>query len=171
MSVVRETRAVASRTGYGKSLITARWAFVEFDTLSRMWSAGISVPYPVQLLRTELMMEFIGSTDGVAAPRLAQLRPDHDDVRELYRQMRVALVQMCDLGYAHGDLSPYNVLVHEGRIVLIDVPQAVDVVANPQGFTYLRRDCDNICSWFSARGLDVNGRDLFDDLASSFRDQ
>ena len=34
---------------------------------------------------------------------------------------------------AHGDLSPYNMLVHDGRLVLIDLPQIVDVIANPQG--------------------------------------
>ena len=43
-------------------------------------------------------------------------------------------------GYAHGDLSPYNVLVHDGRLVLIDLPQIVDVVGNPQGPAFLARD-------------------------------
>ena len=62
------------------------------------------------------------------------------------------LTQLADVGYAHGDLSPYNVLVHEGRLVLIDLPQAVDLVGNPQGFEFLRRDCVNICTWFAHRG-------------------
>ena len=44
------------------------------------------------------------------------------------------------------------VLVDDGRIVLIDLPQAVDLVGNPQGFAYLRRDCENICTWFAAHG-------------------
>ena len=51
------------------------------------------------------------------------------------------LVQLAEIGYTHGDLSAYNVLVHDGRLVLIDLPQAVDLVGNPQGFDYLRRDC------------------------------
>ncbi len=62
--------------------------------------------------------------------------------------MREVLGRLADAGYAHGDLSPYNVLVHDGRLVLIDLPQAVDLVGNPQGFAFLRRDCDNICTWF-----------------------
>jgi RIO kinase 1 len=54
---------------------------------------------------------------------------------------------------AHGDLSPYNLLVHEGRLVLIDLPQIVDVVANPQGGDFLARDVRNVATWFAARGL------------------
>ena len=36
-------------------------------------------------------------------------------------------------GLAHGDLSPYNLLVHDGRVVAIDLPQVVDLVSNPAG--------------------------------------
>ena len=147
----REMRAMATRTAFGRDLIAGQWAAAEFGVLSRLWQAGASVPYPVQLIGTELMMEFIGH-DGIAAPRLAQIRPDRAEARDLYDQMREVLRQLADAGYAHGDLSPYNTLVHDGRIVLIDLPQAVDLVGNPQGFAYLRRDCENICGWFAAHG-------------------
>jgi RIO kinase 1 len=113
------------------------------------------------------MMEFIGDAAGVAAPRLAQLRPSTDEAAALFTQVREVLAQLADAGYTHGDLSPYNVLVHNGRVVLIDLPQAVDLVGNPRGFTFLRRDCDNICHWFSARGVDADAATLFDDLMLS----
>jgi len=49
---------------------------------------------------------------------------------------------------------------------MIDLPQAVDVVGNPQGFDYLRRDCENICAWFNARGVvHADPLDLADDLS------
>jgi len=135
--------------------------------LTRLWSAGAAVPYPVQLLGTQLMMEFIGDADGVAAPRLAQLRPSLEETAQLYAQLRDVLGVLADAGYTHGDLSAYNVLVHHGRLVLIDLPQAVDLVGNPQGFTFLRRDCDNICAWFQARGIAADPQLLFDDLLLS----
>jgi RIO kinase 1 len=53
----------------------------------------------------------------------------------------------------HGDLSPYNLLVHKGRLVLIDLPQVVDVVTNPGGREYLVRDVTVVARWFAARGL------------------
>ena len=68
-------------------------------------------------------------------------------------------------GLAHGDLSPYNLLVHDGRVVLIDLPQVVDLAANPQGPEFLRRDCTNVCAWFARRGLASAEFDLlFGDL-------
>jgi len=149
----REMRAMATRTDYGRELIAGQWASAEFAVLSLLWRRGAAVPYPVQLHGNELMMEFIGTRDGVAAPRLAQLRPGREDGIDLYRQTFAVLRDLADAGYAHGDLSPYNLLVHDGRLVVIDVPQAVDLVGNPQGFEYLRRDCANICRWFASHGV------------------
>lgn len=161
----REMRAMTTRTSFGKDLIAQQWAFAEFVVLTRLWNAGAAVPYPVQLIDSELMMEFIGTPDGVAAPRLAQVHLEPAEGAALYRQVVHTLGMFADEGLAHGDLSAYNILVHEGRVVFIDVPQAVDIVGNPQGFTYLRRDCDNICTWFHSRGVPGADPDaLFDDL-------
>ena len=41
--------------------------------VARSGRPGARVPYPVQLIGSELMMEFIGEPDGTAAPRLAAL--------------------------------------------------------------------------------------------------
>ncbi len=162
----REKRAMDTRTAFGKQLLAGRWAAAEFAVLASLWSAGAAVPYPVQLLGTELMMEFIGSDDGVAAPRLAQLRPARREAQDLFGQLRHVLVQLAEAGYTHGDLSAYNVLVHHGRVVLIDLPQAVDLVGNPQGFEFLRRDCANICSWFLASGVPVDPLELAGELTA-----
>ncbi len=169
----RETRAMATRTAFGRELIAGQWAAAEFAVLGRLWSSGAAVPYPVQLDGTELMMEFIGDDDGngngIAAPRLAQLRPERRAAQDLYRQLRSVLLAVAEAGYAHGDLSAYNILVHDGRLVLIDLPQAVDLVGNPQGFEYLQRDCRNICTWFEARGVHADPDELRDELLRTQR--
>jgi RIO kinase 1 len=163
----RETRAMATRTDFGRELIAGQWATAEFGALSRLWELGrregaVRVPYPVQLLGTELLLEFVGDPDGTAAPRLAQVRPDADELRALWRQMAEALTVLARAGLAHGDLSPYNVLVHRGELVLIDLPQVVDVVANPQGPSFLARDVANVATWFRARGLGLDDDDVRD---------
>ena len=58
---------------------------------------------------------------------------DTADLPDLWRQLVEALSTMARAGFAHGDLSAYNLLVHDGRLVVIDLPQIVDVVANPRG--------------------------------------
>ena len=58
---------------------------------------------------------------------------------------------------AHGDLSAYNLLVHDDRLVMIDLPQVVDVIANPRGAFFLTRDAENISRWFTAHGLAGTG--------------
>jgi RIO kinase 1 len=155
----REMRAMTNRTAFGRELIAEQWAAAEFDALSRLWLMGratgaIRVPYPVQVSGTELMLEFIGDPDtGEAAPRLAQARPDAEGLDSLWRQLVDALTVLARAGLAHGDLSPYNLLVDEGRLVLIDLPQVVDVVANPQGREFLARDVRVVATWFVARGM------------------
>ncbi|MFF3950125.1 serine protein kinase RIO [Streptomyces sp. NPDC001902] len=149
----RISRAMAKRTAFGKEAIAGQWAGAEFAALSRLWSAGVAVPYPVQILGTEILMEFIGDRSGTAAPRLAQLRSEEVDLEDLWEQLGRSLSLLARDGYAHGDLSAYNILVHEGRLVVIDVPQIVDVVANPRGLSFLERDVRNVGAWFVSRGL------------------
>ncbi|EWM68711.1 MULTISPECIES: serine protein kinase RIO [Micromonospora] len=155
----REMRAMTGRTAFGRQMIAGQWAAAEFAALSQLWEIGaasgrIAVPYPVQLLGTELMLEFVGDAEaGEAAPRLAQVRPDAAELRDLWDQLVEALTVLARAGYAHGDLSPYNLLVHAGRLVMIDLPQVVDVVANPQGGEFLGRDVRVVAAWFAARGM------------------
>lgn len=167
----REMRAMRTRTTFGKSLISGMWAFTEFETLSRLWDTGLPVPYPVQLSDDEMLMEFIGTPDGEAAPRLAQTRPPAEALPELFSQVRDAMMTLAELGWAHGDLSPYNVLLDrrdgDHRIVIIDWPQVVDVIGNPHGMEFLERDTRNMCDWFTRRGYVVDGGELFGDLVAA----
>jgi RIO kinase 1 len=64
----------------------------------------------------------------------------------------------------HGDLSAYNILAAGDRLVIIDLPQMVDLVGNPAGLDFLLRDCTNICTWFRSRGIDADEQALFADL-------
>jgi RIO kinase 1 len=149
----REMRAMRHRTDFGRNLIAQQWAVAEFAALSGLWTAGAPVPYPVQRIGTELLMEFVGDAEGAAAPRLVQLRPDPRELAELWRQLVDAMVILARGGYTHGDLSAYNLLVHGGELVMIDLPQLVDIVANPQGRAFLQRDVGAVSKWFVARGL------------------
>jgi RIO kinase 1 len=170
----REMRAMAHRTGFGRDLLAGQWAAAEFAALSRLWADGVAVPYPVQLAGSELLLEFVGDhATAAGAPRLAQLRPDPDLLSDLWHQLVDALRGLARHGLTHGDLSAYNLLVRrDGRLVVIDLPQVVDVVGNPQGPQFLTRDVGRVADWFAARGLppQVGGAEtLLDELSAELR--
>jgi RIO kinase 1 len=165
----RDARAMAKKTEHGRAVAAGQWAWAEWESLKHFWSVGVPVPYPVQIDGSEILMELV-TVDGEAAPRLAQTRPGRPLLTSYFEQLRDAMAVLAEHGIAHGDLSPYNVLAAGDRLVVIDLPQAVDVVGNPAGMDFLMRDCHNICTWFRARGLDERVADehrLFSDLLAS----
>jgi RIO kinase 1 len=161
----RDARAVSNKTAWGRTVAAGQWAWAEWEALKRFWAMGVSVPYPVQIDGTEILMELV-TLDGEAAPRLAQARPDRALLASYFDQLREVLMTLAHNGVAHGDLSAFNVLAAGDRLVVIDVPQIVDIVANPAGPDFLMRDCHNVCSWFERRGLAVDQDALFADVLS-----
>ncbi len=156
----RDQRAIERGTAYGRTVASVAWSYAEFAALSRAYVLGIPVPYPVQVSGTELLLEFIG--DGTeAAPRLAQSGATGAVLADLFAQTAEILLGFARAGLAHGDLSPYNLLVHRGRVVVIDLPQIVDLIAEPGAVDLLERDCRNVCTWFERRGLEADAEELF----------
>lgn len=151
----RDARALKAGTAYGRIVEAGRWAASEWTYLRMAFEAGAPVPYPVQWNGMEILMEFIADprSPGAAAPRLHQIRPDPELAAYLWEQLVDAMRRLAGLGFAHGDLSPYNILVAGERLVVIDLPQLVDLAGNPQGAELLARDCRNVHAWFAAHGL------------------
>lgn len=162
----RDARAMNKKTSHGRAVAAGQWAWAEWESLKRLWTLGVPVPYPVQIEGTEILMELI-TVDGEPAPRLARERPDPALLASYFDQLCEAMIAMASAGIVHGDLSPYNVLAAGDRLVIIDLPQVVDLVANPAGPDFLVRDCHNMCTWFNARGLEVDEHELFGELLAS----
>ena len=54
----------------------------------------------------------------------------------------------------HGDFSPFNILWHEERAVVIDVGQAV-VQGHPKAEEFLVRDVTRLVEWANKNGIEV----------------
>ena len=163
----RDARAMAKGTAHGRAVAAGKWAAAEWQSLVRCHELGLAVPYPVQIDGTELLMEWItvdGEDGPETAPRLAGTRPGTPLLASYFEQLREFLADLVGHGLVHGDLSAYNILAAGERLVVIDLPQTVDLVGNPAGMDFLLRDCTNVCSWFRARGLEVDEHQLFGDL-------
>lgn len=129
--------------------LQAFWVHAEYAVLYRLHRSGVPVPRPLAECATGLAMEFIHA-DGCpreAAPRLKEFHTDTAGAQRIKGRLFEAIEGMLELDLVHGDLSPYNILVHAGEPVIIDFPQAVDARFNTGGRDLLRRDILNICRY------------------------
>lgn len=139
-------KAIRQRTDLGLALQEHVRAEREFDVLCRLWSAGVSVPYPVWRMGTDLRLEYIGDDDS-AAPRLVSARLDRDRAAFALDELLDACGEMLAMGLVHGDLSPFNVLWWQDHVVIIDFPQTMDLGTHPMALDVLHRDVVTLCDW------------------------
>lgn len=159
----RDRRAVETHTAHGHEVIERMWPTQEMAVLERAWSSGASVPYPVERTDDGVLMEFIGDA-GQAAPRLAQARLSAAEVASAWQQLLASVRSLTAAGLVHADLSAYNLLWWRGRLVIIDLPQAVEFISNTDAPELLHRDLVNVAAWFERRGLRVDVEGIFAEL-------
>jgi RIO kinase 1 len=156
-------RRVAHKTDHGHDVIERLWPIQEMTMLELAWESGASVPYPVERTDDGVVMEFIGDL-AAAAPRLAQAQLSASEVASAWDQLLSSLRALTAAGIVHADLSAYNLLWWRGRIVVIDLPQAVEFTTNVDAPDLLHRDLANVAAWFGRRGLEVDVEAAFGEL-------
>jgi RIO kinase 1 len=161
----RDRRAVERMSTRGKALLQERWTSHEHDVMGVLWEAGVRVPYPVGFAEDRFDMEYVGGF-AEAAPTLARLRPRGPVLGAMWDQLLDNLGRLVAAGYAHGDLSAFNLLWWADELWMIDFPQAVDLAANPLGLDFLHRDIANITAWFARQGFECDPDDVFACLLS-----
>jgi RIO kinase 1 len=128
------------------------WAQKEFRNLEQASRAKVRVPTPIAVEKNVLVMEFIGK-DGVSAPSMKEQSPsDPDKAYNLLLAYLERLYRKAEL--VHGDLSEYNIMVWNGRLVLFDMSQSVPT-SHPLAEFLLRRDLENVNRFFSRLGVKV----------------
>jgi RIO kinase 1 len=143
--------------GNNKQDTVLAWTRKEFANLTRARKAGVRVPEPIAVQRNVLVMELVGQADERRAPRLAEV--DVENPQQAYEVVREYMRRLYGAGLVHGDLSEYNMIVHEGELVIIDLGQAV-TVHHPNAQEFLERDCRNVAAFFSRQGLKLTGDEL-----------
>lgn len=143
--------------GRDKKRIVLSWTRKEFANLRRAKRAGVRVPEPIAVERNVLVMEYI-ATDGERARRLNELHVKNPETA--YEVVREYMRRLDDAGLVHGDLSEYNIVFHNGQLVVLDMGQAV-TDHHPNAEEFLRRDCRNVANFFSRQGLDTDADELY----------
>jgi RIO kinase 1 len=127
------------------------WAQKEYKNLVRMGDAGVRVPDPERVLDNVLVMEYIGDESG-PAPSLREVALE--DPGAVYEDVVANLIAIRKSGLVHADLSEYNLLWWEDRVVVIDVGQAVPL-DHPHADEWFRRDVTNIARFFKRLRVDT----------------
>ena len=157
---VRRLLGSANRRGLDPDL--AHWVHHEYRTLWQLHRAGVRVPAPavgpdpVEMVNAGrvVLMEWVG--DEEPAPRLSDTILTEEQLQDAWRQSLEMVTRLLELGVVHGDFSAYNLLWWQEQVVLIDVPQAVDVDSHPNAGDLFDRDIGSLCSSFRSLGIDEN---------------
>ncbi len=128
------------------------WVRKEFRNLSRLEKWGLAVPTPLGVHRNVLVMEYLG-TPTAPSPRLKDVEvPDAQAVYDELLEFLAVTWQKANM--VHGDFSPYNIMWHGDRPVVIDVGQAV-VQSHPKSQEFLVRDVTRLVEWAKKSGLNI----------------
>jgi len=83
---------------------------------------------------------------------------------DVYRQVVENFARMVfKAKLVHADLSEFNMLYQGGRIVFIDLGQAVSL-QHPKAREFLDRDLKNIARFFSKKGVQKSAEEIKEDL-------
>jgi len=161
----RTDKAGSQKSKRGKAATQTSWIMHEFTLLQTLHAQGADVPEAIEHGEQALLMEFIG--DGLdAAPTLNDVEIESSDAQRLFERVIFNVELLLGLGWVHGDLSPYNLLYHQGRLVLIDFPQVVDCQNNPRARGIFERDIERVAQYFDRVGWSVDARRLASELWS-----
>jgi RIO kinase 1 len=145
-------RAIANKSRMGREAEFGMWVYQEWETLRLLHGAGVDVPRPVARADKALLMEYLGDGED-PAPGLGGVTLEPEEVRPLFERTLRNIELSLAHNRIHGDLSPYNILYWDGRLTIIDVPQAVDPRVNPNALALLQRDLANICRYWARYGV------------------
>jgi len=163
----RAMRALKKRTQFGREIEMASWNGHELRLLQELHAAGAQVPKPLAAGPNCILMEFLGDeTQG--APTLHSLHPDRGQAKDFFEQLMRDVELMLSKFLVHGDLSPHNVLVHQDRPWIIDLPQAVQADTHPGAYMLLNRDVERLCHYFQKHGVECDAGKITASLWSRF---
>jgi RIO kinase 1 len=164
----RDKLALQKKTRHGREVQYGIWMHAEFQTLRMLHDAGADVPAVFSHSNGAILMEYFGDEEA-AAPMLNRATLPREHADKLLRGIIDNVALWLRNHFVHGDLSPYNLLYWEGRIVAIDFPQAVDARFNPNARTLLARDLENVCGHFAGYGIRADATRIANALWANYQ--
>lgn len=133
----------------------------EFELLCYAWQGGAKVPEPLNRFENMFSMQYLGTAQA-PAPMLQHARLENPEA--FLRATENGIEGLAEAGIIHSDLSPFNILVHEGTPWFIDLAAGVrvDRLGSPpwerlhQGLTALGSGIASLQRYFRKYDLRVD---------------
>jgi RIO kinase 1 len=164
----RQLLAIRKKTRFGSAVEECAWQNRETTYLAELRAAGADVPVVIKAGQDAFIMEYLGDGDERAL-KLVEARNEIAAPHVVFARLmqNVELFLRCNI--VHGDLSPYNILYHRGRVVIIDFPQASDPRRNPNAQALLQRDIRNVCAFFAKCSVISDPEALFSGMWAKYQ--
>jgi len=126
------------------------WASKEYKNLTLALRNNVKVPIVIAKEKNIIVMSFIGTKDGIAFPKLAEVEFDFDVVYPQIIDNYAKLLYGAKL--VHADFSAFNILINPEteEITFIDMGQSV-VYSHPLSKDFLKRDIVSITDFLNRK--------------------
>ncbi len=152
------------KTKKTKKDIVFAWARKEFKNLELSNQARASTPQAIAVKNNVLVLQFVGE-NGLASKKLKEENPKDKKTLERYYEQTIEFIAR--LFYLkeliHADLSEYNILVKNKKLVFIDLGQGV-LTSHANAKEFFERDVKNMVHYFSRQGLDKTFEEAIEDI-------
>ena len=143
------------KTNRNRRKVVFAWAHREYRNLLKAREAGVRVPTPIAQLFNILVMTMIGDEQPASKAKDALPANPEAFIKDIVQQMH----KLFKAGLIHGDLSPFNILNHHEKPVLIDMSQST-TLDDPNAKEYLQRDLKNIAAFAKKLGVALTTEEL-----------
>ncbi len=158
LSYIIQDPRYLSLKGQRRKIIFA-WTQREYRNLLKSREL-VRVPTPIVCKDNIVLMELIDDGDKVSQKlkdvKLENAQKTFDDVIDGVKKLFKG-------GLVHGDLSEYNILIQQGKVVFIDLSQMTPTDSS-NAPELLKRDVNIICSFFNRRGLDLDSKTVYNSV-------
>ncbi len=144
----------------------------EFEITRQAWKGGARVPAPARRVENMFSMRYLGDGGG-PAPRLHDVRLE--DPEPFLAAVLQGIESLARAGVVHGDLSAFNILVHDGEPWWIDFSEAfrIDRVGTSSWIRLtearqaLQQGMRALAGYFARYGLAVDAEVLIERLVDA----
>lgn len=141
-------KSITKGNKFSQDLLKKLWVKREYYLLKKLFQKGANLPEVFDYNNNSIIMEYLG-TLILAAPLIKDIDFSPRLAKSTFDEIIKSIKIFLENGIVHADLSEFNILWWQDKPFIIDFPQAVDIRSNSNYKILLKRDIENVISFFN----------------------